>query len=319
MAPPYSRLQEVGRELFQRPTPRAWSGHDLLLRDTAQALSAGLVHATQGVCRHIGDAWNLLGDQRSVRSSCIHHKRAFETLSMREKFVFSSQARACNTRQTKNHVSHQNHARNTLKTRWPKFVRPSSVLTKLCEYELFRNTTSACLKHSPVKKLVYAVKETRRVVSLVDASRAEERRVKEVRAAQEEILQPQLAKARAAANALGGDPAFAKQAADLQGEIARLGTPRGQKSLWIERENKRVVQLQEDVETAQAALIAEEAALAVEKLELQKLTDEWWLEALAGTRWIWNLALTALTRMRRNSRKGSWICSVCLTATVPRE
>ena len=94
-----------------------------------------------------------------------------------------------------------------------------------------------------------------------------------------EILQSQLAKARAASNALGDDPAFAKQAADLKGEIARLekkvagGKAAGnsslahrveQQSLFVERENKRVVQLRKDVETAQAALIARETDLADE-------------------------------------------------------
>ena len=113
--------------------------------------------------------------------------------------------------------------------------------------------------------------------------------LKEVCVAREEILQSQLAKARAAATALGDHPAFAKQVADLQGEIARLekkvagGKTAGkssianrveQKSLFIERENKRVEQLREDVETAQAALIARDADLADEKLELEKLKDE---------------------------------------------
>ena len=45
-------------------------------------------------------------------------------------------------------------------------------------------------------------------------------------------------------------------------------------SLFVEGENKRLVQLRKDVETVQAALIAREAALADEKLELQKLKDE---------------------------------------------
>ena len=47
--------------------------------------------------------------------------------------------------------------------------------------------------------------------------------LKEVQAAQEELLQSQIAKARAAADALGDDPAFAKKVTELQSEIAALG------------------------------------------------------------------------------------------------
>ena len=111
----------------------------------------------------------------------------------------------------------------------------------------------------------------------------------EVQAAQEELLQSQIAKARAAADALGDDPAFAKQVTELQSEIARLekkvagGKTTGksslarrveQKSLYVGRETKRLEQLRKDLETVQAALIAREADLAEEKLVLQKLKDE---------------------------------------------
>ena len=113
--------------------------------------------------------------------------------------------------------------------------------------------------------------------------------LKEVQAAQEELLQSQIAKARAAAVALGDDPAFAKQVTELQSEIVRLekqlagGKSTGksslahrveQKSLYVGRETKRLEQLRKDVETAQAVLIAREADLAEEKLLLQKLKDE---------------------------------------------
>ena len=113
--------------------------------------------------------------------------------------------------------------------------------------------------------------------------------LKEVQAAQEEILQSELLNARAAAEALGEDPAFAKHVADFQSEIVRLATTVGggktagrsslahrveQKSLYIETENIRLAQLGKDMETVQAALIAREADLAEEKLELRKLKDE---------------------------------------------
>ena len=105
--------------------------------------------------------------------------------------------------------------------------------------------------------------------------------LKEVQAAQEELLQSQIVKARAAADALGDDSAFAKQVTELQSEIARLekkvagGKTTGksslahcveQKSLYVGRETKRLEQLRKDLETVQAALIAREAVLAEEKL-----------------------------------------------------
>ena len=46
--------------------------------------------------------------------------------------------------------------------------------------------------------------------------------LEEIQAAEEAVLQSQITKARAAANASGDDPAFAKQVADLQREVARL-------------------------------------------------------------------------------------------------
>ena len=103
------------------------------------------------------------------------------------------------------------------------------------------------------------------------------------------VLQSELAKDRTAANALGDDPAFATQAADLQSEIAHLekkvagGKTAGKSSLahrverkspCVGRETKRLEQLRRDMETVLAALIAREADLAEEKLELQKLKDE---------------------------------------------
>ena len=51
--------------------------------------------------------------------------------------------------------------------------------------------------------------------------------LKEVQAAQEELLQSQIVKARAAADALGDDPAFAKQVTELQSKI----TP-GKEGCW---------------------------------------------------------------------------------------
>ena len=113
--------------------------------------------------------------------------------------------------------------------------------------------------------------------------------LREVQATQEEILQSQLLKARAAAEALGEDPAFAKHVADLRSEIVRRekkiagGKTAGrsslahrveQKSLYIERENIGLAQLRKDMETVQAAHIAREADLADEKLELQTLKYE---------------------------------------------
>ena len=96
---------------------------------------------------------------------------------------------------------------------------------------------------------------------------------------------------------MGDDPAFAKQTAGLQGDVARLekkvagGKTAGesslahhveQKSLFIERENKRVEQFQKDVEAVQAALNAREADLADWQLEFQKLKDEL---VAGGARW----------------------------------
>ena len=67
--------------------------------------------------------------------------------------------------------------------------------------------------------------------------------LKEIQAAEEEVLQSQLAKARTAGNALGDDPAFAKQVADLQREIARLD-----RRLWAARGTKVALREQGDQE-----------------------------------------------------------------------
>ena len=113
--------------------------------------------------------------------------------------------------------------------------------------------------------------------------------LEENQAAEEAALQVQITNAQAAAEALGDDPAIAKQAADPTSEVTRLekkaagGKGAGQSSLahrveqksrFVERETKRLEPLRKDWETVHDELAAREAALAEDKLQLQKLKDD---------------------------------------------